>query len=99
MGNTRFFYAPTLFQVRFGDFNVIGESGGIVHSEIGKDLAVHVYIGFMKTIHQTAVRNVVHSGGSVDSGDPEFSEITFLFAAMGKSVSAGTESLLFGNSV
>ena len=88
-----------LFQVCFGDIYIIGESSGIVYSEISKDLAVYVYVCFVETVHQTAVGNVVHSGSSVDSGDPEFSEIAFLFAAMCKSVSAGTKGLLFGNSV
>ena len=45
-------------------------------SHLGEHLSVDLDAGLLEAVHQSAVRDVVHSCSSVDAGDPESSELS-----------------------
>ena len=49
-----------------------------MNRHLGKHLSVDFNSGFLQSIHQSAVRNSVHSRARVDSRDPQFSVFSFL---------------------
>ena len=51
------------------------ECGGIVESEVGKNFAVDFYAGFMDETHELRVGQILCTGGSVDTLNPQCAEI------------------------
>ena len=58
------------------------ESGGIVEGEVGENLAVDLYACFVNETHELRVAEILHAGGSVDTLDPEGTEVAFLVLAV-----------------
>ena len=48
----------------------------IVDSEVSQHLAVDVYAGNFKAVHHLAVGKTIQACACVDTGDPEFAEIS-----------------------
>lgn len=55
----------------------LGERAWIGYRQLGKNLAVQANIGLLQSMNELAVGKIVHTGGSIDSGDPKLSEIPF----------------------
>lgn len=62
------------------------ESCRVVKSEIGKHLAVHFDTALVEKTHQLRIAEVVHTGSSVDTLDPESTEVAFFVFAVAISV-------------
>ena len=62
------------------------ESLGIVHGELGEDLAVDLDSGCVNQTHQLRVGKILHAGCCVDSLDPEGAEVAFFLLAVAVSV-------------
>lgn len=54
----------------------------VVNGHLGKHFPINFNIGFFKTINKTAVRDPVGAGGSINPGDPEFTEVPFPLPAI-----------------
>ena len=58
------------------------ESSGIVHSQIGENLAVDLDTGFVNQTHQLRVREILHAGSCVDTLNPECAEVALFLLAV-----------------
>ena len=58
------------------------ESGGIVHGEVGKDLAVDFDTVLMESAHKLRVGKAFQAGSSIDTLNPEGAEVALLIAAV-----------------
>ena len=84
---------------RFGtqELGVLGllndglEGLGVVHGQVGENLAVDLNTCLVNHTHQLAVRQVLHACGSVDTLNPQRAEVAFFLLAV--SISIG-ETLL-----
>jgi hypothetical protein len=68
----------------FGYFNKSGKSFAIVPSKIGKGLTIYGNIGFMQTIYELAISHIVVSTGSINTSNPEATELSFFLFSMSK---------------
>ena len=73
------------------------ESGGIVEGEVGEHLAVDLYACFVNETHELRVAEILHAGGSVDTLDPEGTEVALLVLAVTVSVGKTFFPSVFGN--
>ena len=79
---------------RFGaqELGVLGllndglEGLGVVHSQVGENLAVDLNTCLVNHTHQLAVRQVLHACRSVDTLNPQRAEVAFLLLAVGVSI-------------
>ena len=55
-----------------------GEGLGIVHSEVGKHLAVELDVVLVKFAHKDGVRDTVDAATGVDTVDPQRAELALL---------------------
>ena len=62
------------------------ESGGVVEGEVGENFAVDLDAGLVDKPHELGVREILETGGSVDTLDPESAEIALLVLAVAVSV-------------
>ncbi len=62
------------------------ESGGIVESEVGEDLAVDFDTALVDQAHELAVREVFEACRSVDTLNPERAEVALFILAVAVSV-------------
>lgn len=62
------------------------ERCGIVESQVGKHLAVDFDAGLVDKTHELRVREILHTGGGVDTLDPESAEIALLVLTVAVSV-------------
>ncbi len=58
------------------------ESGGIVEGEVGENFAVDLDAGLVDEAHKLGVREILKTGCSVDTLDPESAEIAFFVLAV-----------------
>ena len=65
----------------FHDLGELREAGGIVDSHVSQDLAVHLYAGVLKPIHETAVGKTMHTSRGVDADDPKPAVLALLLLA------------------
>ena len=77
----------------------LGESSGIVDSDVGEHLAVDGDVLLLETIHQHGVAHVVHAGSRIDAGDPQTTEITLAQATAHIGVTKAAGDLLAGSAV
>lgn len=63
----------------------------MVFGELGEDFAVKLNVCFFKLMNELAVGNIVLARRRVNFDVPEFAEITLLFSAIMKRVSACVE--------
>jgi len=73
-----------------GKFCDLSKSLGIVDGEIGEHLTIQLDSGFFEAIHEPAVGEAIRSGGRVDSGDPERTEVTLSDTSIAVSVLEGS---------
>ncbi len=66
-------------------------------SDIGKDLTVELDAGLLQSVHESGVRHTVQTASSVDTCDPELSEIPLLVSSVSVCVIAGLKDLLVSN--
>ena len=62
------------------------ESLGVVHGQVGENLAVDLDTCLVNHTHQLAVGQVLHTGGSVDTLNPQRAEVAFLLLTIGVSI-------------
>ena len=94
MKKGRFEGAPSFFSksicLRFqSGLNLIdnsGESRGLIHRHIGKDLAVQSDAGLIQAVHKSGIRQSVFADAGVDALDPQSAEVAFFLAAVAVSV-------------
>src|ERR1700761_8371632 len=67
-----------------------GEAGGVVHCDVGENLAVEVDIRLLEAVDELRVADAVDLGGGIDTHDPERAVLTLLLlaAAVGELESA-----------
>lgn len=58
-----------------GDSNELSECGHVIYGKLSKHFTVYGNTGKLKTVDETAVADVVHTSGSIDTGDPKPAEI------------------------
>jgi hypothetical protein len=56
-------------------FHYLGETTGIIDSEIGKHFAIQLDSGLVQAVHESAIRQAVHSGSRINSRDPQRTEL------------------------
>ena len=81
------------------DFNELGETGCIVHSQISEHLAVHFDVLLLQTIDERGIAHAVQTGSSVDTGDPQTAEITFAELTSDERVTQAAGNLFFSGAV
>ena len=91
------YYRHYLFSNGFLGFLAEGaESLGVGDGHFAKHLAVDFDVGFVKSIDQTAIRDVIGLSGGAYSPDPEFAHIPLQGPTGNISVFPAVEDLLFG---
>src|SRR5690606_38026459 len=68
----------------------------LVHGQIGQNLTVDFNIRLLQTSNQTAVRQAVGTGASVDTGNPQCAEGTLTVTTVAVSVLTGLDNRLLG---
>ena len=63
------------------------ESFGMVHSQIGQNLAVDFNAGLVQSTHQLGIRHTFQTGSSVNTLNPQSAEVSFLILAVTESIS------------
>ena len=56
----------------------------IGNGQISENFAVHLDVGFTEQMNELAVANAMFADCCVKASDPQFAEITLLFAAVSK---------------
>ena len=77
-----FYNRAGLDQSCFSFFNQGGESQLVVNGDIGQDLAIDLDGSLLQTVDQTAVGQAVLTGCSVDTRNPQLTELTLLLATV-----------------
>ena len=62
----------------FHHLNNGSESFGVVHGQVGENLAVQPHVGFVHLAHKYRVRHTVEAATGVDTLDPQRAELSFL---------------------
>src|SRR6185437_7718675 len=70
-----------LLQRRFRLGRKLAEAGGVVHGDVGQDLAVERDAGELQAVHELAVADLVLAGGGADADDPELAELALALLA------------------
>ena len=65
-----------------GHRSEIGERGIVLIGDLGEDLAVELDARKFQAMHEPAVRELVHAGGSVDTLDPQGADVALLVATV-----------------
>ena len=73
--------------MRLSGFHQARESLGIVNSQLGKHLAVYLYAGIFKAVNKLAVADAVDAGRSIDTRNPQGTEISLLELSANKGIS------------
>jgi hypothetical protein len=58
-------------------FHYLGETAGIIDSEVGEYFAIQLDSGLVETVYEPAIRKAVRSCSRIDSRDPKRTELTF----------------------
>ena len=74
-----------------------GEGLGIVHSEVGKHLAVELDVVLVKFAHKDGVRDAVDAATGVDTVDPQRTELALLVLTVTVSVGLTFFPFILGN--
>ena len=86
-------------QGRFGLLNNSGKRLLFVHGQISQNLTIDFNIRLLQTSDQTAVRQTVCTGASVDTGNPQSAECTLTVATVTVGILTGLDNRLLGNAV
>src|SRR3989442_14050278 len=62
-------------------FHQRAESNFIMHSHLGKNLAIYLDIGSMNSVHQLAIAHTMHTRSRVDTCNPQAAHITLAITA------------------
>src|SRR5690554_1406472 len=81
----------------FGFLNNSGKRLLLVHSQIGQNLTIDFNIRFLQTSDQTAVRQTVCTGASVDTSDPQCTKSALTVTTVTVCVLTGFDNRLLGN--
>ena len=73
-----------------------GETGGINHCHLGQHFAVQAHISFFEATDQTAVAHSIQASCSIDSRNPQTTEITLAPAPVAVSVAESLHHPLVG---
>ena len=74
-----------------------GEGLGIVHSEVGKHLAVELDVVLVKFAHKDGVRDTVDAATGVDTVDPQGTEFALLVLSVAVGVGLTFLPLVLGD--
>ena len=74
-----------------------GEGLGIVHSEVGKHLAVELDVVLVKFAHKDGIRNTVDATTGVDTVNPQRAELALLVLTVTVSVGLTFLPFVLGN--
>ena len=83
-------------QGRFGLLNNSGKCLLLVHGQIGQNLTIDFYVSLFQTSDQTAVRQTVGAGTSIDTGNPQSAESALTVTTVTVSVLTGFDNRLLG---
>ena len=63
---------------RLGLFCQLGKAGGVLHGDVGQDLAVQLDAGLLQSVDELRVAGAVQLGGGGDADDPQRAELALL---------------------
>src|SRR5256885_7651738 len=63
-------------------FHQCAESNFIMHSHLGKNLAIYLDIGSMNSVHQLTIAHTMHTCSRVDTCNPQAAHITLAITAV-----------------
>src|SRR5690606_35686171 len=78
-------------------FDNRGKRRFFVHSQIGQNLTVDFDGRFLQTSDQTAVRHAINPSTSVDTSDPQSTELTLPLLALTIGILTSLDDRLLGN--
>ena len=78
-----------------GDGSQLVEGLDVLVSHLSQDLAVKLDTGNLQAVHELRVRDVVQASSSVDTSDPERTDLALLVAAITILILQGVLDLLF----
>src|SRR5690242_20659561 len=81
------------------DLDERGERGGVVHGQLGQDLAVDLDVRGLQTLDEAVVRDAVGAGSGVDALDPQLTEVALALLAVVVVVDQRVGDLLLGLAV
>src|SRR5690554_3867662 len=81
----------------FGLLNNSGKRLLLVHGQIGQNLTIDFNIRFLQASDQTAVRQTVCTGTSVDTGNPQCAERALTVATVTVGILTSLDNRLLGN--
>src|SRR5690554_205495 len=84
-------------QGRFGLLNNSGKRLLLVHGQVSQNLTIAFNIRFLQASDQTAVRQTVCTGASVDTGNPQCAERALTVATVTVGILTSLDSRLLGN--
>ena len=88
-----------LLQRGLGDLDELSESVGIGDGHVGENLAVELDAGLLEAVHEHGVRQAVDAGCSIDTGDPETTDVALLVATVAVLVLERVLDLLFSSTI
>src|SRR5690606_39445948 len=84
-------------QGRFGLLNNSGNRLLLVHGQVSQNLTIDFNIRFLQASDQTAVRQTVCTGASVDTGNPQCAERALTVATVTVGILTSLDNRLLGN--
>ena len=66
-----------------GLLHQLGKARGVVHGDVGEDLAIELDAGLLEAVDELRVAGAVQLGSGGDADDPERAELALLLAAAG----------------
>ena len=88
-----------VFESLLGDLNKLGETGGIVHSQVSEHLAVDFDVLLLQTVDERGIAHTVQPGSSVDTGDPQATEIALAEFTSDERITQAAGNLFFRGAV
>ena len=65
-----------------GDRSELVEALDVLVGHLREHLTIELDTGDLEAVHELGVRDVVHTSGSVDAGDPETTDVALLVATI-----------------
>src|SRR5690606_24567321 len=84
-------------QGRFGLLNNSGKRLPLVHGQVSQNFTSNFHLPFLQAIDQTAGRQTVCTGASVDTGNPQCAERALTVATVTVGILTSLDNRLLGN--
>ena len=90
---------PVALQLLFRLINKGGEGCAVCDCDFGEHFAVEVDSGFLETVHEPRIVDVVEAAGRRNTGDPDSAEVALFMFSADIRIGQRFHDCLIGNSI